>query len=186
VLACQLAEVQKTSRLRVPSLADQLQASSKLLEEICADTHRLSHRLHPSQVALVGLTKALATYCADFGRQNGIQVDFKHEKVPDLPSTITTCLYRVAQEALKNAEKHSGAHRVHVELAATSDAVSLCVSDSGRGFSSAETESGPGLGLMSMAERVRSVGGELSIQSDINRGTRVEASVPLSRSSAFV
>jgi PAS domain S-box-containing protein len=185
VLACQLAEVQKTSRLRAPSVVDQLQASSKLLEEICADTHRLSHRLHPSQVALVGLTKALATYCADFGRQNGIQVDFKHEKVPDLPSTVTTCLYRVAQEALKNAEKHSGAHRVQVRLAATSDAVSLCVSDSGRGFSNGESESGPGLGLMSMAERVRSVGGELSVQSAINGGTRVEASIPLPRTSAF-
>jgi len=185
LLACQLAEVQKASRFRAPSLADQLQASSKLLEEICADTHRLSHRLHPSQVALVGLTKALATYCADFGRQNGIQVDFRHDEVPELPSTVTTCLYRVAQEALRNAEKHSGADRVHVKLTGSSDAVSLCVSDSGRGFSASDADSGPGLGLMSMAERVRSVGGDLSVQSAVNRGTRIEASVPLPRSSAF-
>src|SRR5262245_23347053 len=185
LLACQLAEVQKASQFRSPALADRLQASSKLLEEICGDTHRLSHRLHPSQVALVGLTKALATYCADFGRQSGIKVDFRHGGLPECPSTVTTALYRVPQEALRNAEKHSGVDRIHVKLSASSDAVLLRVSDSGRGFSASEAESGPGLGLMSMAERVHSVGGELSVQSALNRGTHIEASVPLPRSSPF-
>ena len=155
-----------------------MDASKTLLDEICADTHRLSHRLHPSQLAFVGLTSALSTFCAEFGRQNGVEIDFNHDEMPDLPSAVKTCLYRVAQEAIRNAEKHSGSRHIRLQLAARSDSVWLCVSDSGRGLRATEVESS-GLGLMSMAERVRSVGGELFVRSDVDRGTSIEASVPL-------
>jgi signal transduction histidine kinase len=101
--------------------------------------------------------------------------------MPRLSPDIMTCLYRVAQEAIRNAERHSGSRRVRLELAATADSIRLYVSDAGRGFDPTAGEGCSGLGLVSMAERVRSVGGELSIRSEANRGTRIEALVPLTK-----
>ena len=127
----------------------------------------------------------MSNFCTEFERQNNIEIVFEHDEMPDLPAAVTTCLYRVAQEAIRNAERHSGSRRIHLQLAARRDSIWLCVSDSGRGFAASDLESTAGLGLMSMAERVRSIGGELSVQSDVNRGTRVEVSVPLPKSPAF-
>ena len=106
-------------------------------------------------------------------------IDFQTEAIPTLSAEVTTCLYRVAQEAIRNAARHSGAGRVRVELVARSGAIWLRVSDEGRGFDRAATEGGSGLGLVSMTERVRSVGGELSVRSDVGRGTQIEVSIPL-------
>jgi PAS domain S-box-containing protein len=179
LLTIQLSELEQASLDLAPSLAEQLETSRRLSEEICAEANLLSHRLHPSRLAHIGLTNALTRLCDEFAQQGSMDIDFRHDEIPDLPSEITTCLYRVAQEAIRNAEKHSGSRRVRVELAARSDSILLCVSDSGRGFAATSAESGTGLGLVSMAERVRSVGGALSVQSEVNRGTHIEASIPL-------
>jgi PAS domain S-box-containing protein len=179
VLAIQLAEVQKAARAKAPSLVDQLETSMRLTGEICADAHRLSYRLHPSQLAYLGLTRALSSFCEEFARQNRIEIDFKHDDMPALSPDVMTCLYRVAQEAIRNAEKHSDSRRVRLELKGSSESVRLCVSDSGRGFDATAGENSRGLGLMSMAERVRSVGGELLIRSQVDHGTRIEVSIPV-------
>jgi len=99
--------------------------------------------------------------------------------MPALSPDVMTCLYRVAQEAIRNAEKHSDSRRVRLELKGSSESVRLCVSDSGRGFDATAGENSRGLGLMSMAERVRSVGGELLIRSQVDHGTRIEVSIPV-------
>jgi len=179
LLTIQLSELQQASLAVAPALAEQLETSRRLSEEVCIEANLLSHRLHPSRLAHIGLANALSTLCDEFARQGSMDIDFHHDEIPDLPSEVTTCLYRVAQEAIRNAEKHSGSRRVRVELAARPDAIMLCVSDSGLGFATTSLESSTGLGLVSMAERVRSVGGALSVQSEVNRGTRIEASVPL-------
>ena len=179
LLTIQLAELQQASLDVAPALAEQLETSRRLSEEVCIEANLLSHRLHPSRLAHIGLANALSTLCDEFARQGSMDIDFHRDEIPDLPSEVTTCLYRVAQEAIRNAEKHSGSRRVRVELAARPDAIMLCVSDSGLGFAATSVECSTGLGLVSMAERVRSVGGALSVQSEVNRGTRIEASVPL-------
>jgi PAS domain S-box-containing protein len=179
VLSIQLAEAQRSAGASAPQLAERLDAPMRLIEEIGADVHRLSHRLHPSQLEYLGLTQALSSLCEEFARQQRLKVDFDHEEVPRLPTEIATCLYRVAQEAIRNAGKHSGRSRVRLTLAATQDSVSLGVSDSGRGFDKAAAQAGSGLGLVSMAERVRGVGGALSIRSALNGGTRIDVSIPL-------
>jgi len=179
LLTIQLSELQQASLDVAPSLAEQLETSRRLSEEVCIEATHLSHRLHPSRLAHIGLTNALSRLCEEFARQGSMEVDFHHDEIPDLPSEVTTCLYRVAQEAVRNAEKHSGSRRVRVDLAARSDSIVLCVSDSGLGFAATSVECSTGLGLVSMAERVRSVGGTLSVQSEVNRGTRIEASIPL-------
>jgi PAS domain S-box-containing protein len=179
LLTIQLSELEQASLDVAPSLAEQLETSRKLSEEICAEANLLSHRLHPSRLTHIGLTNALSRLCDEFAQQGSMDIEFHHDEIPELPSEVTTCLYRVAQEAIRNAEKHSGSRRVRVELAVRSDSVRLRVSDSGRGFAATSVESGTGLGLVSMAERVRSVGGAFSVQSEVNRGTRIEASIPL-------
>jgi PAS domain S-box-containing protein len=179
LLTIQLSELQQASLDVAPSLAEQLESSRKLSEEICVEANLLSHRLHPSRLAHIGLTNALSRLCDEFAQQGSMKIDFQHDEIPELPSEVTTCLYRVAQEAIRNAEKHSGSRQVRVELAAGSDSIRLCVSDSGRGFAATSAECSTGLGLVSMAERVRSLGGALSVQSEVNRGTHIEASIPM-------
>ena len=179
LLTIQLAELQKEARTVAPALDAQLEASRHLTEEICADAHRISHRLHPAQLALLGLTKALSGLCEALARRTDVEIHFVHGEIPKLPADVNVCLYRIAQEAVQNAIKHSRCRRIDVHLSAGPAAVRLCVSDAGRGFDQSAAEHNAGLGLMSMAERARSVGGELSVRSPIDQGTRIEVSVPL-------
>jgi PAS domain S-box-containing protein len=180
LLSLHLAELTRSARPSAPSLIEQLNAAKQLVDEISIDIHGLSRRLHPSQLNYIGLTRALSNLGLEFAQRSALEIEFDHDEIPDdLPADVTLCIYRVAQEAIRNAEKHSGASRVRVTLAAGSTSIRLCVSDSGRGFAPGSIEGSPGLGLVSMAERVRSMGGTLSIQSEVDRGTRIEVSIPI-------
>jgi signal transduction histidine kinase len=180
LLTIQLTQLQNEARTLAPSLGKDLDGSRRLAEELCADAQRISHRLHPTQPSLLGLTKALSNLCEAFARQTDVRIDFVHDdEIPRLPTEIETCLYRVGQEAIQNATKHSLSDRISVELSARSGSVRLCVSDTGQGFNPGATEHNYGLGLVSMAERARSVGGQLTVRSAINQGTHIEVLVPL-------
>ena len=91
---------------------------------------------------------------------------------------MTVCLFRIAQEALRNVVKHSGATSAEVELSGNADEIELYVSDSGRGFDVELVKGVAGLGLISMRERLRLLGGNLSIESDQYHGTRIRARIP--------
>jgi signal transduction histidine kinase len=179
LLTIQLAQLQKDARTAAPLLTGQLEASRRLTEEICADAQRISHRLHPAQLALLGLTKAIAGLCEGFARRTEIRIDFVEGDLPKLPAETNVCLYRIAQEAIQNAAKHSECGQISVTLSAAADAVRLCVSDAGRGFDPSAAHYSSGLGLVSMAERARSVGGQLSVRSAVDKGTRIEVTIPL-------
>ena len=99
----------------------------------------------------------------------------------ELPRDISLCLYRIVQECLSNAIRHSGAKEANVELVVTGHQLRLCVTDSGTGFDSASPGLKKGLGLVSMKERLRLVGGNISIHSQPSNGTYIEAGVPLAR-----
>ena len=108
-------------------------------------------------------------------------IDFQSEGIPkDLPKEISLCLFRVLQEALQNATKHSGSRRFEVSLIGALNEVNLTVRDSGTGFDPEGAVKGSGLGLISMKERMKLVGGELSIQSQPQLGTTIYARVALS------
>jgi signal transduction histidine kinase len=100
-----------------------------------------------------------------------------------VPQDISLCLFRILQEALRNSTKHSGVRRFEVRLWGTPSEVHLTVSDSGLGFDSEAARKSPGLGLISMQERVRLVKGTLSIESEPHHGTKVHARVPFSSGS---
>lgn len=96
-----------------------------------------------------------------------------------MPKEISLCLYRVLQEALQNAVKHSGSRHFQVSLTCTVDKIRLTVRDSGVGFNREEEVVGRGLGIVSMRERLKLVDGELSIDSQVQKGTEVRATIPL-------
>ena len=119
-------------------------------------------------------------------KKQEVEIDFHQTGVPgQLPQEVSLCLFRVLQEALANALKHSGARRFKVELTGTVGEVGLIVSDAGQGFNPEDAIKGPGLGLVSMRERLHLVAGEISIHSHPSCGTTVHARVPLRSKQSF-
>jgi PAS domain S-box-containing protein len=153
--------------------------------DIATDVQSLSHELHSSKLEYLGITTAMRAFCHEFSDQQNVEVVFAHDEIPrTLPQDISLCLFRVSQEALQNAVKHSGVRHFDVELRCASDAIHLTVRDSGSGFDSEGALKTQGLGLVSMAERVKLVGGRLLIDSQPHRGTTIHAKVPLSKAAS--
>lgn len=170
-------KIEKPFSLRKHVHKLQLQA-----QEISTDIHRLSYKLHPSKLDHLGLAAAIKSLCDDFSLvQSGkSKVHFHQSGLPAaLPKDITLCLFRIAQEGLRNCVKHSGAELVQVMLTKTDHSVRLSVSDNGCGFDTGSELMERGLGFISMQERLRLVGGEINVFSQPRRGTRIDASVPL-------
>jgi signal transduction histidine kinase len=158
-------------------VTNQLRELSARAKELSSSVHDLSHQLHPSKLEQVGLVAAVRGLCQEVGHNYGLDVKFTHCPDPGRPSADTAiCLYRIAQEALRNVVKHSGSRHAAVELCATAAETRLRISDDGVGFDPAATDHG--LGLVSMRERLHIVGGELAIDSKAAGGTRIEVRVP--------
>ncbi len=148
--------------------------------EIAGDVQALSHQLHSSKLDYLSLEAALRSFCEEFSNKHDVTVEFIPENVPNhVSGDISLCLFRVAQEALQNAVKHSGVHRFSVQLRATANLIRLEVSDAGMGFNVERAMLNGGLGLVSMPERVHLVKGTFSVESKVNVGTRIVATVPL-------
>ena len=157
-----------------------VQELRKQTTEISNDVQALSHELHSSKVEYLGAVGGIKSWCKEFGERQGIQIEFKSPEVNiSLPPEIGLCLFRVLQEALHNAAKHSGVRRIEVKLREDSGEIHLVVSDLGRGFDWETAMQGRGLGLTSMLERVRLVGGMIEIQSKPMGGTTIHVRVPL-------
>jgi PAS domain S-box-containing protein len=147
--------------------------------EIAADVQSLSHELHSSKLEYLGLPAALKGFCQDFSEQQKVEVDFETQDLPiSLPPDISLCFFRVLQEALRNAAKHSGVWHFEVRLWGTPDEIHLTISDSGVGLDIEAAKANRGLGLTSMRERLKLLNGTLSIESQFQRGTTIHASVP--------
>jgi PAS domain S-box-containing protein len=148
--------------------------------EIAGDVQALSHELHSSMLDLLGLTAAVKNFCREFSNQQGIVVEFAHSGVPQpLPRDVSLCLFRVVQEALHNAAKHSGVDFCEVNLRGKPDGIDLEVHDAGKGFNLENVQKNGGLGLISMQERVHLVRGTFAIDSKTNHGTAIRVRVPL-------
>jgi PAS domain S-box-containing protein len=148
--------------------------------EISVEIHRLSYQLHPSKLDHLGLATALKSFCEELKASQGLEIEFLQRGFPaTLPKDVTLCVFRIAQESLRNIVKHSGTHEALVVLERTDSEVSLCVSDTGCGFDTESDKMKSGLGFISMMERLRLVGGEISIHSQPSWGTQIDVSVPL-------
>jgi len=150
------------------------------IDALASDIQTLSHHLHPPKLELLGLEAAAAGFCEELSNRHGVTIGVHVENIPtELPREISLCLYRVLQGALQNVVKHSGAVHADVSLSGQINTISLTVKDSGAGFDPHEAMRGPGLGLTSMKERLKIIGGELSIHSNRGRGTIIHAVAPL-------
>jgi signal transduction histidine kinase len=157
-----------------------MQEFSGRMKTISSDVHRLSHELHPAKLEQLGLAAAVRGLCKEMALAHLLAIHFQAEELPrTLPRAIALCLYRVTQETLHNVVKHSHATRASVELSARDNGIGLRIEDDGEGFNPAAASGKGSLGLVSMRERVRNVGGRLSVDSSAGRGTRVEVRLAL-------
>jgi signal transduction histidine kinase len=167
--------------------ADVRERASGMREQLVAlseGIHSLSRRVHPSILDELGLVDALRAECHGLGQRDGVAVRFlAHDIPPVLSRELVLCVYRVAQEALRNVARHAKSRRASVRLFATDRHLVLRVRDRGVGFD-VDARGKLGLGLESMRERARLVRARLTIGSRPGEGTRVTLRVPLHRSPA--
>jgi signal transduction histidine kinase len=152
------------------------------VRELASEVHALSHALHPAKLGQLGLGTAARAWCRDLAAQSSPEIDFQAEAIPvDLDPGVALCVYRLVQETTRNIVRHSRAASATVTVRVEADTLRLVVEDTGCGFDPEATRETAGLGLVSMRERVRSLGGTLSILSRTGHGTRVEATLPMRR-----
>jgi signal transduction histidine kinase len=167
-------------KVRTDEFRKSMVEMQEYISEVSSNVHELSHQLHSSSLEHLGLTAATRSYCKEISGKHGIDIHFISRDVPPiLPSEISLCLFRVLQEALQNAVKHSKAQGCEVELSGDLRSVLLKVRDLGAGFDVEAAMNGTGLGLVSMRERLKLVNGEFSVESELRHGTTISARVPL-------
>jgi signal transduction histidine kinase len=153
----------------------QLITLKRSTDETADAIRELSHELHSSAFHHLGLATGLRGLCRTIARRHHIAVDLRADEVSNLPYELCLCLFRVAQESISNAVKYSKANRVTVQLFQNFTSVHLTVKDEGIGFDWAKSSNG--LGLVSMQERLRIVGGTFTLNSSPGHGTMIEAVV---------
>jgi signal transduction histidine kinase len=147
------------------------------IDAIARSARTLSHRLHPAMLRLTGLVESVRSLQRE-QCQSGVAIAFTHRDIPrDLPAAVTLCLFRVIQEGVQNAIKHSRARQVSVDVRRVGSDVALSIVDDGRGFD-VEGSCGKGLGLISLVERVEAVRGTVVLRSKPGLGTTIVAHVP--------
>jgi PAS domain S-box-containing protein len=149
------------------------------LLDISSAIHAMSHELHSASLRHIHVTKAMRGLCMELCDQHNVEINFAFRNVPETVRPETSlCLFRVMQEALHNAVKHSGARQFDVELWGASGTIELVVRDTGCGFEVETAMNRSGLGLWSMEERLKLVQGKLYIDSEPGKGTTIHARVP--------
>jgi PAS domain S-box-containing protein len=164
-----------------PELREKLRAVEDEVGGIATDLHRLSHNLHPSTVAHLGLVAALRRLCAEFSEQMNVAVEFIGVgDCANVPEETALALFRVGQECLANVARHSRSRGAKVFLIERPTEIRLRIIDDGVGFDVSQVHSSPGLGLVSIHERARMLGADVEIRSSPSRGTQVELRLPMS------
>jgi len=180
VLALRLETAAETLPPASQAAKQQLVKLSNSASELGADLHTLSHRLHSSTLESLGLVPGASALCKEFASQQGMKIDFTTENVPHtVDHEVALCLFRIIQEGLRNLQKHSGATKAQVGLQKMGNKLLVTVRDQGVGFDPKGMSGKAGLGIRSMQERVRLLGGRFEIHSAPGKGTSIEAWVPL-------
>jgi PAS domain S-box-containing protein len=184
LLANELEQLQHSSPDPGHEIGSRIRELQQKTFQIAADVQSMSHELHSSKLEYLGIAAAMRGFCQEFGGQHKVKIEFKSHQVPSsLASDISLCLFRVLQEALRNSLKHSGTTQIKAELWGAPHEIHLAVSDSGSGFDPEAARESPGLGLISMQERLKLVKGTFVVESQPTRGTTIHVCVPLSSES---
>jgi signal transduction histidine kinase len=181
LLSIEIQRMKEANPITYGELRSRMDELGERTSEISAVVHSLSHELHSSTLGYLSLASAMKGFCREFGDKHKVEVAFDSEGMPaTVPQEISLCLFRVMQEGLQNAVKHSGARFFEVKMHGSTTEIHLTVRDSGVGFDPELTKDTQGLGLISMQERLRLVQGTISITSRPHSGTEINVRVPLS------
>ncbi len=144
-----------------------------LIEDTINDVRDMAYRLRPRVLDDLGLPDALESLVTDFEQRSNVSCVFKHDPIPAIDDTVSTALYRIGQEAVTNALRHSAATSIHVELTKDNEGIVLSIEDNGCGFEPEQVQENEGFGLEGMRERANLVGGRLDIESCPGQGTMI-------------
>jgi PAS domain S-box-containing protein len=179
-IALNLKQVENDLPTGKAKLRERVASECKQISELATDIQGLSHRLHSSKLEYLGFEAAAMGFCAEMAKLENVEIDFHADDVPQALSTeVSLSLFRVLQEALQNGVKHSGSKKFQVVINCSWNEVELKVRDWGSGFVLEAATKSWGLGLTSMRERLKLVGGTLSIESQPGAGTTIYARAPL-------
>jgi PAS domain S-box-containing protein len=163
-----------------PAMLEGLRLLQRRAGDAADSVRHISHQLHPSILEDIGLEAALEQYCEEFEERSGIRTHLLSRDIPDsLPREVTSSMYHIFQESLRNVSKHSKAEEVFVTLEFVNGVLRLSVRDEGVGLPASRPRPGAGIGIMGMKERANLVKGTVSIESQAGEGTEVTVSVPL-------
>ncbi|HET9832208.1 MAG TPA: PAS domain-containing protein [Vicinamibacterales bacterium] len=177
LLTVELDQMDKAAPRNITQVVRDLVTQSTSLAR---DIQSLSHRLHSSKLEYLGLASAAASFCKEASSQFGVPIGFRHENVPDgLGPDTALAVFRVLQEAITNSLRHAGARHIAAVLRGSSYGVELEVTDTGCGFDVTEARRHGGLGLISMEERMKLIGGDVEVRSEHGGGTTIWAFAPL-------
>ena len=180
ILAIEIRQLKDVPRLSAGQIRSRTEELFQRVNEISSDVQLLSHRLHSSSLEYLGLVPAMEGFCREYAKHDGAEVDFAHSNVPSsLPPDVALGLFRILQEALHNARKHSGVRHFKARLMGVPQGIQLTVRDFGNGFDPETAAGGQGLGLVSMRERVNMLRGTISILSKPKFGTEITVRIPL-------
>ena len=184
VLKLRICFIEKNLQPDQAAIREQCKQNLQFIDQIIDDVHRLSRNLSPSILEDIGLTPALRWLIDNFVSHYGVRADTDMENIDHLLTrNDQIMIYRTFQEALTNIGKHAQAGNVVIAVRTGQGRISLRVADDGRGFDveglAARTISEKGLGLATMYERARMLGGSLHLWSEQGKGTRIALSVPI-------
>jgi two-component system CheB/CheR fusion protein len=178
-LAVQLEVLHQAHGISPEELHGKMGELQKQMEVLSEDLRRTARNLHPFMLTHLGLEPALRAYCEEFSKLRKIKVRLVARALPGaIASGVALCVYRVVQEALGNVAKHAEAKRAVISISGSDDILQVAIKDDGHGFDPDHAK-GKGLGLISMEERVRHLGGTFSISLKPGDGTRIEIRIPL-------
>jgi PAS domain S-box-containing protein len=178
-LAIEAAMIEGECRSVSNGVSKRLGDLKNRLADVATDVHHIARQLHPAILQDLGLAEALRAECVRFSDREGVPAEFVGGDIADLPPDVAICLYRIAQEGLRNIAKHAKAKEAQVTLAREGHGVALLIRDSGVGFDSTAVRRAAGMGLASMRERAWLVHGDIVVRSQPGRGTAIEVRVPL-------
>jgi signal transduction histidine kinase len=159
-----------------PELRTQLDNMKSVAETTLLSVRNIALLLRPSMLDDLGLVAALEWQGREVSRRSEIEVSVESKNMPeDLPDEYRICIYRLVQEALNNAVRHSGARNARVTVDHSAKAIAVRVSDDGRGFDPNRVR---GLGILGMEERVHRLGGTFTVRSQPGQGVEISADLP--------
>jgi signal transduction histidine kinase len=180
VLSLGLENVDEATPASLADVNERLHQLVRSTSELSTDLHTLSHQLHSSTLESLGIVPAVAALCKEFTANQGIRVDFTSTEIPrSVHPDTALCVFRIVQEGLRNLKRHSGAEQAKVDLKITGERLEVTMRDEGYGFDLQALHKNEGLGIRSMEERARSLGGKFEIHSESGKGTTLKARLPL-------